>query len=321
MPSWQSRLLNTLLRNRHLLKFRLKQEAWDWNTSVEDFRRDCENSARKAGSLPQGIEAIPVSIEGLPAVLSAEWIRPVEIDENRTNATPIVFYTHGGGYISGSCNDHRVHVAKIVKGSGIAALLFEYRLAPEYSFPAALDDTITAYRWLLAQGYSAQHIVIAGESAGGGLCLAALLAFREKGLPMPAAGVSLSPWTDLTCSSESYRTKARVCLSPPGMSKVCSRYYAGDNDLTHPWISPLFSDLEGLPPLLIMVGDDETLRDDSIRFAEKAKAAGVDVRLRVEEGMVHCYPFFAPLIPEATAAMQEICDFINLHAGTRSLHS
>lgn len=307
MPSLQSRLLNFVLRNRHLLHFRLKKESWDWNTSIPLFREACEKGAKRLGRMPEGIEISPVTAHGLPA----EWIRP----SHSSNAKAI-FYTYGGGYVSGSCEDHRMQVAKFVQGSGTSALLFEYRLAPEHPYPAAIEDSLSAYQWLLSQGISPSKIVIVGESAGGGLCLATLLAIRDLGIALPAAAVALSPWTDLTCSGESYRTKAKVCISPRGMSAVCSKYYAGDHDPCLPWISPLYGDLRGLPPLMIFVGDHETMRDDSIRFAEKAKAAGVDVSLKVGEGMVHCYPLFAPLFPEATEAMDEICAFIKTHLGS-----
>jgi len=300
-----------MLRNNHLLKFRLKRECWDWNTSISRFREECEKGAKKAGKLPEGIDISKVSIPGLPAGLSAEWIRPSSAVFVDARDEPVIFYTHGGGYASGSCEDHRMFVAKIVKWSGIGALLFDYRLAPEHPFPAAIEDSLTAYNWLLAQGISPSRIVIFGESAGGGLCLATLLALKDKGLPLPAAGVALSPWTDLKLTGESYRTKAKVCLSPEGMSMVCSKYYAGDHDRTESWLSPLYGDLHGLPPLQIYVGDDETMRDDSTRFAEKARAAGIQITLKVEKGMGHCYPLFAPLIPEATQAMDEICVFMH----------
>ena len=308
MPSFKSQLINFALRNRHLLKLRLKKETWDLNTSIPNFRQVCEDGANKAGKLPDGIEVTPLTVAGLPA----EWIRPAPVKND-----PVIFYTHGGAYVSGSCADHRAFVAKFVQGTGMSALLFEYRLAPEHPFPAALDDTLAAYRWLLDLGFSADQIVIVGESAGGGLCLATLLALRDKGMPLPAAAVALSPWTDLKLTGLSHKTKADVCMSPYRMAAVCSKYYAGENDPGLPWISPLYGDLHGLPPIAIYVGDDETMRDDSIRFAEKAQAAGVDVRLTVEMGMVHCYPLFAPLFPEATQAMQEICTFIKKYAGQK----
>jgi monoterpene epsilon-lactone hydrolase len=309
MPSLQSRLIYFMIMNRHLLRLRLKRESWDWNTSITRFRQECEEANDRMAKMPADIQVAPADIDTLPAGLSAEWILPAQSIQEE-----VIFYVHGGGFVSGSCNDHRAMVAKLVKGSGVRALLFEYRLAPEHPFPAALEDTLAAYTWLLGQGILPERIVIVGESAGGGLLLAALLAMRDQGIPLPAAAVAMSPMTDLKLTGASHRTKAKVCLSPPGMSVVCSKYYAGDNDPGLPWISPLYGELHGLPALLIYVGEYETLLDDSTRFAEKARAAGVEVTLQVGEGMVHCYPLMAPLFPEATRALEEICMFIKAHA-------
>lgn len=306
MPSLKSRIIYFLMKNRHLLHFRLKKEAWDFNTSIPRYRQECEKMTSKMGKMPEGIKIESLTIDGLPA----EWIIPSGGTKDK-----VILYTIGGGYVSGSCNDHRSIVAKIAKGSGVSILLFEHRLAPEHPYPAALDDSVTAYHWLLAKGVPPTNIMIVGESAGGGLCLATLLALRDKKIPLPAAAVALSPWTDLKLTGESYRTKSKVCLSPKGMSVVCSKYYVGDNDPCLPWISPLYGELNGLPPILIYVGEYETMLDDSTRFAEKAKVAGVNVTLRVGEGMIHCYPLLAPLFPEATQAMEEICTFIKSHIG------
>ena len=315
MTSIQSRIGYSLMKNRHLLKLQLRPEAWDFSTSIEQFRRECEEGAQKAGKIPPGIKIVPVEIDGLPAGLAAEWILPAGAEPTPAGGEPVIFYVHGGGYVSGSCSDHRAVVAKVVQGSGVRALLYEYRLAPEFPVPAALDDTLVAYRWLLAQGFAPAQTLVMGESAGGGLALAALLALRDQGLPLPAAAVSLSPMTDLTLSGESHRTRAQACLSPAGMATVCSAYYAGDHDRRDPYLSPLFGDLRGLPPLLIIVGDYETMRDDATRFAAKAEAAGVDVTLRVGPEMVHCYPLLAPLFPEATEALEEVCAFIQRRVG------
>ena len=306
MPSLKSRMIYFLMKNRQLLHFHLKREAWDFNTSIPRFRQECEKINSTMGKLPDGVEVEPIDLEGL----NAEWIIPSGGTKDK-----VILYTIGGGYVSGSCNDHRSIVAKIAKGSGVSILLLEHRLAPEHPYPAALEDTLTAYCWLLEQGVTPANIMIVGESAGGGLCLAALLALRDKKISLPAAAVALSPWTDLKLTGESHRTKAKVCLSPKGMSEVCSRYYVGDNDPCFPWISPLYGDLHGLPPILIFVGEYETLLDDSTRFAEKAKAAGVDITLRVGERMIHCYPLLAPLFPEATQAMEEISTFIKTQIG------
>ena len=296
MSSLQNQLLVYLLRKRPAGKV-----VWDEKTSVIQFRESCEEGARRFGKLPKDLEISPVNIDGI----TAEWIRPPHAPKGK-----VVLFVHGGGYVSGSCSDHRIHAAKIVKGSGIAALLFDYRLAPEHPYPGAIEDSVAVYRWLLEQGTLPSDIVIVGDSAGGGLCLATLLALREQGIPLPAAAVAVSPWTDLKCTGESYQTKANVCLSPKNSWIIFSKYYTGDSDPALPLISPLYGELHNLPPILIYAGDDEILRDDSIRFAEKAKKAGVDVSLKVSEGMMHCYPFLPSIIPEAKRAMDDICLFI-----------
>jgi epsilon-lactone hydrolase len=307
MPSLQSRLLRFVLKHRHLLQLQLTKTTIDWNTSIPDLRQQVEKSAGMFGKLPARIEASPFSINGL----SAEWIMPAAATKDK-----LILYFHGGGYVVGSCPAHRSIVAKFVKGSGVGALLFGYRLAPENPFPAALEDSLAAYRWLLAKGVSPSHIVFVGDSAGGGLCLATLIALRDQGIPLPAAAVALSPWTDLKCTGESYRTKIKVDPATwEGSWTVFSKYYVQDNDPCSPWISPLYGDLHGLPPILIHVGEDEVLLDDSIRFAAKAKDAGVDITLKVGEGMFHCFPVCTPLFPEARQAMDEICIFIKTHIG------
>ena len=298
-----------------MLQFHLKREAWTEQTSVSRFREDCEKYAQRS-KLPEGIKIRPSTVAGL----RAEWILPAHGAPSAANPAQdgkdrMIFYIHGGGFISGSCSDHRAFVAKFVSGAGVPALQFEYRLAPEHPYPAAIEDSLAAYLGLLAEGLSASRIVIAGESAGAGLTLALLLVLRDRGLPLPAAAVALSALADFKFTGESHRLKAKVCVSPPGMNAVCGKYYVGEHDPSLPYISPLYGDLHGLPSLLIYVGDDETLRDDSIRVAEKARAAGVEVTLKVGEGMVHCYPLLPDFIPESKEAMGRICDFIRLHLG------
>lgn len=310
MASWQSKFIKFTFRNRHLLQGQLKRTAWDEHTSIQDFRDMCENGAAKAKMAP-GTEAVPVKIEGLPEGLSAEWIQPTAASSVPEVKDAVIFYTHGGGYISGSCSDHRAIVSKLVAGTGIRMLLYEYRLAPEHPFPAGMEDTLTAYRWLLTQITPSTRIIIVGESAGGGLCLATLLALKDLGLPLPIAGVAMSPWTDLKLTGESYRTRLAASIDPPNMSQICAPYYYGSNDPCNPWISPLYGDLRGLPPLMITVGDDETMRDDSIRFAEKAKAAGVDVILKVVDGQIHCFPLLPDFIPESRQTAEEIYAFMH----------
>lgn len=220
-------------------------------------------------------------------------------------------YVHGGGYVSGSCNDHRGFVSKFAKYTGMVNLLYEYRLAPEHKYPAALEDSVKIYNSLLSYGYKSENIIVAGESAGGGLTLALLLALKQRGIELPKAAVAISPWTDLTCSSESYSTKNRFSPAPLNSWIVFRNHYCGKEDPSNPLISPLFGDLAGLPPLYIVAGVNDELFEDAEKFAAKAKEAGVDVTFVAGKDMVHCYPLLAPMFPEATDAMEGIVSFIS----------
>ena len=321
MPSWQSKLLKFIFRQQLRKLDRLNLRVWDDHTSVIAFREYCESNAARA-RLSAGVEAIPVKITGLPEGLSAEWLQPTAKAKVPMAENAVIFYCHGGGYISGSCSDHRALVSKLVVYSGVRLILFEYRLAPEHPFPAALEDTLAAYRWLLTQINPNTRIIISGDSAGGGLCLATLLALKdlvsqgETGLQLPVAGISISPNTDMKLTGKPNHAKASV--EPAGMAVYCSKYYVGDNDPCRPYISPLFGDLRGLPPLLIIAGDEEGGLDDSVRFADKAQAAGVDVKLIVGKGQIHCYPLLPDFIPESKQAMTEIGIFIRKNLGLKS---
>lgn len=304
MTSFKSKMFNLVLRNRHLLQGKLRKEAFDFNTSIAGFRELCEKGATRFASIPKDITVNAQQIENI----QSEWLIPEGSDPAK-----LILYVHGGGYVSGSCNDHRAIVSKFAHNTGVTNLVHEYRLAPEHAFPAALDDSVKIYEWLLSLGFKPENILIAGESAGGGLCLAILLALKEQNIPLPKAAVAISPWTDLSCSGESYKTKNKVSLAPLNSWLVFSKYYIGNNLATNPLISPLFGDLNGLPPILINSGFDDELYDDGEKFYQKAKDAGVDVRFRRGEGMVHCYPLLAPMFPEATEAMNEIVAFIQHH--------
>lgn len=303
MQSLRSRLFLFALKYRHLLRLQLRRtNTIDWNTSIPDLRLQTEKGASFFGKLPDGFSIEPVDIDGL----HAEWIMPAMMAKNRA-----ILYFHGGGYVIGSCKAHRAIVAKFVQGSGIPALVFDYRLAPEHPFPAAVEDSLAAYQWLLRQGLTPDNVVFAGDSAGGGLCLATLLALKDKRLQLPAAAVALSPWTDVKNTGDSWQRNAKVdTLIWKEAQTVFGKYYAGNCDPGHPWMSPLHGDLHGLPPLLIYVGGDETILDDSTRFTQKAREAGVNTRLHIGDKMFHCYPACSPLFPEARQAMAEICTFI-----------
>ncbi|MFC2034773.1 alpha/beta hydrolase [Chloroflexota bacterium] len=302
MPSVKSKMFNFLMRNRHLLQGTFKREVFDFNTSIEGFREQCEKSASKHAKIPDGIEIKNENINGI----KSEWIIPEGADINK-----VILYVHGGGYVSGSCNDHRGFVSKFAKNCGVITLQYEYRLSPEHPFPDGLNDSVAVYKWLLDEGFIPSNIIIAGESAGGGLALAMLLALKEQNISMPAATVAISPWTDLTCSSGSYKTKNKVSVAPMNSWAVFSKYYTRDNPPDLPLISPLFGDLQGLPPIYINSGEDDELFEDGERFFLKAKKAGVDITFSAGKGMVHYYPLLAPIFKEATDAMQEICTFVN----------
>lgn len=304
MKSMQSRLINFLIRKNHFFQGKLRKEVFDFNTSISDFRIRCEKGAAKFGKLPSTIQIKKDSLNGM----NLEYLIPADSVENK-----IILYMHGGGYVSGSCNDHRGFVAKFANYTGITNLLFEYRLAPEHPFPAALDDSLSVYKALLSSGYHPENIVFAGESAGGGLCLALLLAIKNREIPYPKAAVAISPWTDLSCSGDSYKTKNKVSPAPLNSWHVFSKYYTGNDAVTNPFISPLFGELEGLPPIFLNAGMDDELFDDAEKFYEKAKAAGVNITFRAGKGMLHCYPLMAPMFPEASQAMEEIVAFIKGH--------
>jgi epsilon-lactone hydrolase len=295
-------MFNFLMRNGHIFQGKFKKEVFDSTTSIEGFRERCEKGASKYSRIPQGIAIDEQFIEGM----KSEWLIPKDSNTNK-----VILYVHGGGYVSGSCSDHRGFVAKFAKNTGVQNLIYEYRLAPEHPFPAALEDSVKIYKWLLVTGFKTDNIIIAGESAGGGLCLAILLALKERSIPMPVAGVAISPWTDLTCSGKSYKTKNKLSPAPLNSWTIFSKYYVGNNKANNPLISPLFGDLKGLPPILINSGADDELYDDGEKFYLKAKEAGVDIKFKAGKGMLHCYPLLAPMFKEATEAMNEIVDFIN----------
>src|SRR5215467_11736756 len=255
-------------------------------------------TASVGASPPAGTAVDAVDAGGVPA----EWVAAPGVSPGR-----VLLYLHGGAYQIGSPATLRRLVALLSGVAQARALSLDYRLAPEHPFPAAVDDTVAAYRWLLAEGTDPATIAIAGDSAGGGLALGTLVALRAHGEPMPAAAVLLSPWTDLALTGESLRTRAAVdvMIKPEGMHGNAALYLAGA-DPRHPYASPLYADLRGLPPLLIHVGDAEVILDDSTRLAARASEAGVEVSLEIWNEMPHVFPAFAGLLPEADQAIERI---------------
>ncbi len=239
--------------------------------------------------------------------LEAEWLRP-----RNAHPTRVLLYLHGGGYVLGSLNTHRSLVGSLAQRCGLNVLTVNYRKAPDHPFPAALDDAKRAYRWLLRHGYAATDIVVAGDSAGGGLALALLLALRDAGQPMPAAGVGLSPWTDLNLPITALRRVAREegLLLEALQMRSWGPLYAHKTDLSHPLLSPAQADLHGLPPLLIQVSTAEVLYEGAVKFVDKARTAGVAVTLQPFEGLVHWWHLFWRIVPEARQALDQVASFL-----------
>jgi epsilon-lactone hydrolase len=247
---------------------------------------------------PAGTVVEPADADGVPA----EWVVAPAAGPGR-----VLLYLHGGGYQLGSPATLRHMVGLLSDAAQARVLSIGYRLAPEHPFPAALEDAVTAYRWLVATGTDPAGIAIGGDSSGGGLSLGALVALRDAGDAMPAAAAVISPWTDLALTGDSLRTRAavEVMLKLEGLPETANLYLAG-TDPRHPYASPLYADLRGLPPILIHVGDAEIILDDSTRFAARAREAGVDVTLEIWDEMPHVWHAFAGLLPEADRAIAGI---------------
>jgi acetyl esterase/lipase len=251
-------------------------------------------------SLEKGVTRQSLSVEGI----KCDWLIPEDEAPGR-----VLMYLHGGGFVYGQTPLHLQMGAALAKLMSVRLLMVDYSLAPAHPFPAALDECVAVYRWLLKQGYEARHIAIAGDSAGGNLTLTTMLKLRSAGLPLPAAGACLSPVTDLA-KKEKKREGFSDPLLPPKAMKVYTEAYVGQNDARDPLISPIYGDLRGFPPLLIHVGDDEILREDAERITEAAKAAGVDVRLEIYPRMWHVWQLFLAL-PSAKQSLDDIAQFFS----------
>jgi monoterpene epsilon-lactone hydrolase len=286
-----------------IARIRAVYRSWNRDTSVAQMRSDWD-AAFGGCSAPLTCER--VSADGV----DGEWISPADAPEDKA-----ILYFHGGGFRIGSVASHRDLIAQIALASGCRVLAINYRLAPEHRFPAALDDALAAYDWMLGRGLKPSNIAFAGDSAGGNLVLAAMLALRERGLPLPVSVVLMSPWTDLAATGASYVTRAEAdpIHQRPMILALAENYLGGQGDPCDPLVSPLYADLSGLPPLLIQVGDRETVLDDSVMLAEKARAAGIDVNLEVWDGMIHVFQMFGAEIPEAHQAIASIAGFLNRH--------
>lgn len=272
---------------------------------VEESRAGFEQFAAMF-QVAKDVKIDNVDVNGVSAV----WIStPEAVEEN------VVLYFHGGGYVFGSINTHKEFMSRISRVSNSRVLLIDYRRAPENPFPAALEDAITAYKWLIdSEGIKPENLIIGGESAGGGLTLATLLKLRDTGIPLPAAALVLSPWADLDMTGETIRTKARVDpLANPSDLFFLASLYVGEDDPKNPYISPLYGDLKGLSPMIIQVGSSEILLSDAERIAERAKAADVDVILDIWEDMIHMFQMFALWSPEGQKATEKLGKYIQKH--------
>jgi len=284
----------------NIAKLLLRHKIIGWQDGTISEQRAQQEKVAAFARLPAGISYQSIDLDGIHGA----WVK--RVDPSRG----VILYLHGGAYMLGSIISHREFVARLAQTTRSKVLIINYRLAPEDPYPAALEDALAAYKWLLKQGYDPAQIILAGDSAGGGLALAVMLKLRSEGRPLPAGGVCISPWTDLALTGDSYRSKAEV---DPMLNferiDDCAKLYAGQHDRKGPLISPLYGDLRDLPPLFIQVGTDELLLDDAEQFTERAREAGVEVTLEVWQGMFHVFQIF-PFLPETKRALESIGQFV-----------
>lgn len=294
MASWQSKFIQRLIRM-----------SWDktGGPGIEASRLRARESkiATRFAKVPRDVRVTRV----MAGPVRAEWIEPAGAQFHR-----VIVYLHGGGYVMGSLDTHRNLVARIAAASSARVLFLNYRLAPEHPFPAALEDVLAAYRWLLMEGLDPAGICFAGDQAGGGLAIAAAIALRDNRAPMPGSLVALSPWTDLALSGRTILRNSATdhTLSIELLAYFAQSYLQGTLP-TNPLASPLYAKLKALPSLLIQTGANEILRDDATRLAERALQAGVDVSVEVYAGQPHAFQLFE-MLPEAGASVARIGSFI-----------
>lgn len=250
-----------------------------------------------------GVRFEQANLDGIPA----SWCIPSEVAQSR-----VLLYLHGGGYVVGSPKAYGPLASELAWRLKARVLVPDYRLAPENPYPAALEDAVRSYRWLLDQHVSARSIVVAGDSCGGGLTVATLAAIRDAGLPLPLGAAIISPWTDLEVASESFTSKAAEdpILNADGLRGMAGAYLGATSPRT-PGASPVYANLDGLPPLLIQVGSAEILLDDSTRLAARAGAAGVKVRLDIWPEMFHVWHTYAPVLDEGAEALDDAAAFLD----------
>lgn len=253
-----------------------------------------------------------VQVEAITAgSVAAEWVNTPDLDEHQ-----VVLYVHGGGFVWGSCTSSRMVAATFARVTHTRVLVLDYRLAPEHPYPSAPQDCLAAYHWLLDSGVSPEHLIVVGDSAGGGLVLALLVKLAQEALLQPAGAVLISPWLDLTLSGASYTTNAQTdFMESRDLLLEMRQHYLGAHDPRSPLVSPLFAEASGLPPLLVYAGSDELVVDDAIRLAERLRQVGGPVELQIGEGFWHTWPITATLrpFPEGTQALEHMGAFVRSH--------
>jgi epsilon-lactone hydrolase len=276
------------------------------STNHVKLRKMVDSAASRTPAPPKEIDIKDETINNL----SCLWVKALGSEPSK-----IILYLHGGGYIF--CSIHSTHkdlLWRLSAASKCRVLAVDYRLAPEHPYPAAVDDALSIYQWLLDKGYKSENIAIAGDSAGGGLTYGTTLRIRDLGLPLPACTVTMSPWTDLAVTGESVITNLnRDVLIPGDGLTEGAKYYLNGLDPKTPYASPLYGDHTGMPPTLIQVSADEVLLDDSRRLAAKYKASGVSVELEIWQGQPHVWQSLAMFIPEGRAAIKKIGEFLHKH--------
>ncbi len=287
---------------RHTLKKRM--------ASFDDPLELRAQAGASIGRIPAEVATESVNADGV----DAQWVSWQSVSSDAGPGDAVVLYLHGGGFVFGGLDSHRGIAWRLARQCSSKVLVVDYRLAPEHVYPAALEDALASYQWLLAQNIPPEKIVVAGDSAGGGLCVALLVRLRELSLPQPKACALFSPWTDLTLSGASIEINAKkdAMLSPAALQRFRD-LYLGEIEPGTPLASPLFADLSGLPDTCVFVGSEEVLFDDSKRLVERLNQAGVQARLSVWAKMPHVFPLLAAFIPEGDQAIDEVASFLSAH--------
>ncbi|MGE0278793.1 MAG: alpha/beta hydrolase [Nitrospiraceae bacterium] len=281
-------------------------DSWTEKTTIGEMRADWESLFHGTKS---EVDATSQKIQA--AGFKGEWIVAPEADQDRA-----IVYLHGGGYVIGSVESYRDMCERPSRAAKACVLAVDYRLAPEHPFPAAVDDAVSAYRWVLARGIKPNRIAIAGDSAGGALTLALMFVIKQEGGALPACAVPMSPWVDLEHTGETFRTMDAVePMCHKATLEGCAKLYLPSGDVRNPLAAPIYGDFKGLPPLFVPVGGHETLLDDARRVTALAQAAGVPVELKIYDRQIHVFQIFASRMREAQQGVEDIGRFILSHTG------